>query len=137
MTPLPSVPQPGMGVRMLMSLLVGWLEEPGKASWVSTHEHWQGITATGPHGLPTFATPNVGVVVIVISTPPERDNSGVGHIMTQQLDDVLVKARLQIDALARESPRGPIKMCAHISRMGPLVMKLPKQSHGPIILSKE
>ena len=59
------------------------------------------------------------------------------HIMTQQLDDVLVKAHLQIHALAQESPRGPIKMCAHISRMGPLVMKLPKQSHGPIILSKE
>jgi len=68
-------------------------------------------------------------------SPPT--GSSPEHIMTQQLDDVLVKARLQIHALARESPRGPIKMCAHISRMGPLVMKLPKQSHGPIILSKE
>ena len=55
--------------------------------------------------------------------------------MAQQLDDVLVKARLQIHTLAWESPRGPIKMCAHISRMGPLVMKLPKQSHGASIVS--
>ena len=57
------------------------------------------------------------------------------HIMAQQLEDVLIKAHLQIHVLAWESPCGPIKMCAHISCMGPLVMKLPKQLHGASIVS--
>ena len=75
---LPVSPSTGNGGKNADVVVSGLAGGTGHGELLSVREHWQGVAGAGPHGLPAFATPDVGIVVIVVSTPPERDNCGVG-----------------------------------------------------------
>src|SRR6201996_5746773 len=76
--PFPVSASTGNGGKNADVVVSGSAGGTGHGELVSAREHWQGVAAAGPHGLPAFTAPNVGIVVIVVSTPPDRDNCGVG-----------------------------------------------------------